>query len=155
MALPDKSTYAAYGGEIAYPAPEDPTADITSDASDEVRVDCAAMTRMIPRAYVTFTTDGTTCAVVEHDAVWGNDISIKPTVTVFDVGFYTVTWPSTVVDARGVSRAVNLRRGSATIEHTAAFCTALRQGPNAFLIVTNNSGSPALFVASPITLVVW
>jgi len=114
MALPDKQTYSALGGDIQdYQAVEDPTTDLSDEQSNETRADVAAMTRMIPRAMVSFTTNGATCTVVDHEAVWGNALSVKPVVTVDPVYGATliVVWPTTVMDARGVTYALNLKRG--------------------------------------------
>src|SRR4051812_11244544 len=106
--LPNSASYSTYGGEKTdYQPVEDPTTDRSADEVDEALADTSAMTRMIPRAFVTFQTNGTTCTVVAHDAVWGNDVSVAPTVTRIGLGAYDVTWPTTVTDARGNVRAVN------------------------------------------------
>src|SRR6187431_2696501 len=101
MALPDSTTYASIGGElIDYSPVEDPETDLAAEFDNEARADTAAMTRMISRAMVSFTTDGVDCTVVDHDAVWGSDLAVKPTVTVAGTTI-TVPWPTTVTDARG------------------------------------------------------
>jgi hypothetical protein len=158
--LPSAATYDSYGGEKAdYSPVEDTTTDRSADHEDEAFADVAAMTRMIPRAYVAFTTNGTTCSVVDHDAVWGNDVSVRPTVVRTALGIYTITWPSAVTDARGASRSINLRRGLANVEDqaSAAFANAIRLGPNSFKVATQTVAlsGPDDLIGEVITATVW
>lgn len=160
MALPDKATFATVGGTILdYSAVEDPNTDLAAEFSNEVRADTAAMTRMIPRAYVAFTTNGTTCTVVEHDAVWGNDLAIAPTVARTGTGAYTVTWPTTVTDARGVVRSLNLRRGSAGLDYVGFFASPKRVSANSFTMIVYDASCQAPtdpnFVTDIVVLTVW
>lgn len=144
MALPDKSTFASIGGEIIdFSAVEDPNTDLAGAFNSEVRADVAAMTRMIPRAYVAFTLSGTTCTVVEHDAVWGNDLAVVPTIVRTGTGAFTVTWPTTVTDARGTVHSLNLRRGAVGVECAGFFGSAKRASANSFTMVTYDSQAQA------------
>lgn len=144
--LPDKSTYSIMGGELVdYQPAEDPTTDLPAVADDENRADCAAMTRTITRAYVAFTTNGTTCTVVDHDAVWGNGLAVAPTVARSSAGTFVVTWPATVTDARGLSHALNLRRGLAEVEPDTNVYVARAKiaSPNTAQVVTSRSSTEA------------
>lgn len=115
--LPDKATFSDYGGEKQdYAAPEDPTTDRSAAEMNPAFCDVAAMTRMIPRAMVEFYYSGGVATIVDHDAVWGNSDSVKPTVTRLSAGRYRVEFPATVVDALGDTYSVNLKRGWANTE---------------------------------------
>lgn len=130
--LPEKQSYDGLGGDITDYAPVvDPTTDLPAVCSNETRVDVAAMTRMIGRAFATFDNGG---EVSEHDAVWGNADSVKPVVVPLSTGRYQVTWPSSVVDARGVTRALNLRVGLPSLETVAYIPAVTRTAPNVFLV---------------------
>ena len=156
MALPDKATFATLGGEITdYSDVEDPTTDLAGAFNSETRADVAAMTRMIPRAFVAFTTNGTTCTVVDHDAVWGGDLAVKPTVAYVSDGLYTVTWPTTITDARGVVRALNLRRGQVNVESSpSCFGSAARLSANSYDAQSPGPSDPAN-PSDVISLIVW
>ena len=53
MTLPNKASYATYGGEkVAYSPAVDPLTDYTAAQLNEALSDAAAMTAMVPRAYV-------------------------------------------------------------------------------------------------------
>lgn len=118
--LPNSATYSDYGGEKQdYSAPEDPTTDRSAAEMNEAFLDTAAMTRTISRAWFTFTVSGGVCTVTDHDAVWGNDLSVKPAVVYQIPGRYLVSIPPSVVDARGVSRTPNLKCGGANAEDSA------------------------------------
>lgn len=134
MGLPDKSTYADYGGEKQdYSAPEDPTTDRGAAELDPALADTAAMTRMIDRCYVAFSVGagpGFTITVLEHEAVWGNGVSVLPVVTRIALGNYTVRWPATVTDARSASIAPNLRRGRGNVEAVGWTVGVVRLSPN-------------------------
>lgn len=160
MALPDKSTFDTIGGEIIdFSAVEDPNTDLAGAFNSEARADNAAMTRMIPRAYVAFIVSGSLCNVVDHDAVWGNSLAVKPTVAYVSFGQYTVTWPTTVADARGVVRALNLRRGLGSVETSGFISAALRISANSFTVTAYDVTSPGPSDPSnptdAVSLIVW
>jgi hypothetical protein len=162
MALPDKATFATLGGEISdYSAVEDPTTDLAGTFSSETRADVAAMTRMIPRAFVSFTTTGASCTVVDHDAVWGSDLSVKPVVTIDPVygATYVITWPTTVTDARGVQRALNLRRALGNVEAGGWTTATYRRSANVIAVTTGSTVDSSLSAPpdsiTPITVWVW
>jgi hypothetical protein len=159
MALPDKSTFDTIGGEIIdFSAVEDPNTDLAGAFNSEARADVAAMTRMIPRAFVAFVVTGT-CPVVEHDAVWGNSLAVAPTVAYVSVGLYTVTWPTTVTDARGIIHSLNLRRGMANVDSPGLFASVKRVAANVFSIQAYDAQGPSAgdpaSPTEPVTLIVW
>jgi len=155
MALPDKNIYNNLGGELTdYQPAEDPTTDLAAAADDDARSDVAAMTRIIVRAYVVFTVSGSTCTVVDQDSVWGNSLAVLPTIVRNSAGNYTITWPATVMDARGLSHALNLRRGHGNVEPGAnVFVPQVSiPTPNTALVVTSRSSTEA--AADPSTAIV-
>lgn len=130
--LPEVQSYDGLGGDIIdYAAVVDPETDLPAEASNETRADVAAMTRMIGRAFVSFDNGG---EVSIHDAVWGNSDAVKPVVAVLSAGRYTITWPSSVTDARATSHPVNLRVGLPSLVDVAYIATAERTAPNVFLV---------------------
>jgi len=130
--LPQSQSYDGLGGDISDYAPVvDPTTDLPAEASNETRADVAQMTRMIGRAFVQFDNGG---EVNQHDAVWGNADGVKPVVDYVSAGRYQVTWPSSVVDARGVTRTINLRVGLPSVETFGYIPAVTRTAPNVFLV---------------------
>ena len=112
MSLPNKQSYDNLGGELSdYSPVTDPTTDLSAEASNETRVDVAAMTRTIPRVYCSITCGGTSVTIsnTDYDAVFGVDISYKPSITRVSTGIYELTWPEEIVDARGITQILNLR----------------------------------------------
>ncbi len=132
MPLPQSSTYANLGGELGeYQAVVDPTTDLPGDADNQMRSDAAGMTRTAVRAMVTFTIAATVATVIEHDSNWGNDPAVAPVVTYGgSTGLYNIAWPATVTDPRGVSRALNLRRGWVNVAQGTAHGALLPTAPN-------------------------
>ncbi|KYF87779.1 hypothetical protein BE20_24860 [Sorangium cellulosum] len=157
MALPDKNDFAALGGELVdYSPPEDPTTDLSAEASNEARADTAAMTRMIERAFVSFTTNGSTATVTDHDAVWGNALAYKPTISRTGAGNYLVTWPTTVTDARGVTRSLNLRFGVGNVGESLFSASVIRVSANSMRIrITRNNAATDPDASTVVTMVVW
>lgn len=129
--LPEVQSYDGLGGDINDYAPVvDPTTDLPAEASNETRADVAAMTRTIGRAFVSFDNGG---EVSLHDAVWGNSDAVKPVVAVLSTGRYQITWPSSVTDARGVSRPVNLRIGVPSLVDVGYVPAVEKTAPSVFL----------------------
>lgn len=159
--LPNKATFANYGGaKLDYSPAEDPTTDRAAVELNEALADVAGMTRMVGRAYVVFTVDNatSTCTVVDHDAVWGSDVSVKPTVSYDGGGAYAVDWPGSVTDVHGVDHPVNLRAGVANVAALAWLCNVTQVGGNGVLLAAYDiagaaQGDPASTVK--ITVFVW
>lgn len=120
MGLPDRDDYAIVGGEITdYQPAEDASTDLPALADAIARCNVAAMSRVVTRAYAAFTTNGTTCTLLDCDGCWPSGTfggPNAPTVTRTGLGLYTVTWPTTITDERGVTHNLNLRRGLGDIE---------------------------------------
>lgn len=116
MALPDEATLIdTYGGPYQNERPvEDPTTELDASFDNEALADTAAATRMVSRAWVSFTgityTSGTMAVTTDdHNAVWGADNAVKPVVTQSATGIYLITWPTTIEDEIGVTRTLNIR----------------------------------------------
>jgi hypothetical protein len=154
--LPNVANYDTYGGELEdYSLVEDPTTDLAADLANEQRVDTAGMTATALRAFVVFTwsvDEGVT--IRQQGAVWGNGTS--PTIALTAPGTFTITWPSTATDARGVSRSVNLRAGWVSCQSGAGPMyppTLNFNGANAAVVeFTNSSG--AVTPTTPISVFV-
>jgi hypothetical protein len=122
MTLPDIDSIASYNGAPGgvlqdYHGVEDVTTDQPAAGATAQQATTAMMTRTLPRAMVCFTyVSGGSAPVTEHDAVWGNSVSVLPTVARSSAGLFQITFPATVTDAIGVSHSVNLRRGWANLE---------------------------------------
>lgn len=156
--LPNPASYDTYGGEkVDYQPAEDPTTDRSADQEDEAFADVSAMTRMVARAYVAFTTNGTTCTVIDSDAVWGGSSSPAPlSITRTGAGAYTITWPASITDARGNTQNVSLRRGLGNTEAAGFAMAVARSAPNVFTAAvrtldTNTATDPS----GVMIVVVW
>ena len=143
--LPQSNSYQNLGGELAdYQPVTDPTTDRAAAAENDAFADVAAMTRMAFRAYVTFTIAATVGTVIDHDAVWGNDVSVKPTIGYLgSAGGYSITWPASVTDARGISRSVNLRRGLVNVAQSNGTGSLSTSGPNTATLRLSVAGALA------------
>lgn len=129
--LPDSASYEQFGGDIEdYSKVVDPLTDLPAEAGNESRADTAQCTRMVGRAYVSFSDAG---VVSEHDAVWGKTLAVKPLVEVLSAGRYQITWPSSVVDARNVTRSVNLRVGFPSLTSPGFVAAPNKTAPNVFV----------------------
>lgn len=116
MALPDSDSFDTYGGEkIDYSDVEDPSTDLSAEESNEARASTSMMTRTAVRAWCSFNSDGTIDAGY-YDAVYGNDLSVKPTVVQNVTGDWRITFPATVTDPRGNTHTLNLRSAQANYE---------------------------------------
>lgn len=137
MSLPNKTTFNSLGGELNdYSPVTDPTTDLSAESSNETRSDVAAMTRTAIRAWVSFTYDGTV-GNSDFDAVYGNAQIYKPSVSPLNHGIYRVTFPETVVDARGNSHAINLSVGWVNVDvenNNGWFATANKTSVNEFVV---------------------
>jgi len=131
MTAPDVDTVADYGGALENYAPvEDPTTDQDADAANEWKASTAAMTHTASRAWVRFTSgdgfvvDPDFTSTNSHDSMWGNDLSVRPTLTRTGTGVYELEWPSDVTDELGESHALNFRWAKASLENQAAVVCA-------------------------------
>jgi hypothetical protein len=91
---------ATYGGPLTDYSPViDATRDRPASGANVAYSDTAALTHVSPRAWVSFTVNGTAAPTfVAHDAMWGNAIGVQPVVTRSSPGVYVVTWPANVQD---------------------------------------------------------
>jgi hypothetical protein len=101
MTLPDIDSNGTLGGSLQNYSPViDPTTDRDAAGANVAYADTAAMTATAVRAWVQIKLNGTsTPTVVSHNSVWGNSLSVIPTLVRTGVGVVTITWPATVADA--------------------------------------------------------
>lgn len=126
--LPNINDYAALGGEqVNYRPVTNPQTDIDASAWNEVKADTAAMTVTAARAVVRFYWSGSAVVVLYSAAVWQ---APPPVITRNGPGEYSVVWPATVVDARGVTRYPNFRWGSGHGSEMAQVVNAKVVAPN-------------------------
>lgn len=114
MALPNKQSYSNLGGELHdYSPATDPTTDLTAESSNEMRADVAAMTATCVKSYFMFTVNAGVVSIAntDFDSVYGNAIIYKPTAVYNSAGNYTFTLPSSIVDARGLTKSINIKCG--------------------------------------------
>lgn len=122
MPLPLAMDYAELGGEKEdFEAVTDAETQISAEELNATRCAVAMLSRMCPRALVTFQYVDGYAEVLEHEAVWGNAAEDAPEVARNDTGDFTITWPATVEDERGDSHSVNIVRGFGNIESDAGY----------------------------------
>lgn len=153
MSLPNKNSYSNLGGTLVdYSAPTDFTTDLPASCDDEARSDVAAMTRTAIRAWVRFSVISGVCTVDSNgwDGVYGVSVSsYKPSIAYGTVGTYNVTFPSTVVDARGIAYALNLQDGWCNFKSTDTgfgYFTPFANvtGPNTVTVTLWDTSAPSL-----------
>lgn len=99
MTLPDRDTIDTVGGaKRNYGPVEDPTTDRDAIQANKAYANSSMSTRTQPRAWCLFTTSATTPTLEDDDAVWGNDVDLKPAIARTGTGVFTITWPETVYD---------------------------------------------------------
>ena len=111
MALPTATSYDILGGEIVdlYPV-ENPTTDLSAEASNELRADVAMMSRMIPRARVKFTgVNGAAPTLVGWEAVWKGADTADPVFERSSEGRFTVSFATSVENERGEEVTLNFQ----------------------------------------------
>ena len=101
MTLPNVDTIESYGG-----LKEDYGIAVVNSETDRAAADAnrcysnvAMATHTNIRAWVQFTSAATTeaCAIVTHDALWGNSSFVSPTISRASQGTFDITWPAEVV----------------------------------------------------------
>ena len=115
MSLPESTTYDQLGGTLTDNRPvENPDTDLSAHASNLLRPNTAAMSRTAIRGWFAFTVTllpapSPVIASSDFDAVYGNSLSVKPFIEIEDVGIYTVTFPSSIIDDLLVTRYLLIR----------------------------------------------
>lgn len=148
MTLPNTATFDTYGVRKSNYAPvEDPSTDEDADDRNEYVNDVASMTHTALRAWYAFVGHGTTPTDATsnvHDAVWGNDVSVKPTPAHSATGVYTITWPTSINDELDVDYSVNLRHAWANVEgSTLYFVQCTVTAPNVVTVRVFNAAGAA------------
>ncbi|MDI3282106.1 hypothetical protein [Polyangium sp. 15x6] len=113
MTLPAIDDLSTFGGVLQdYTEVVDPTTDLPALASNQVRADVAAMTRICARAVVIWTNDGTDGTVVTFDSVVGNSSSYYPTFSKQATGHWRMTFSASVTDFLAQTQYWNFRYGT-------------------------------------------
>jgi hypothetical protein len=148
MTLPNQADPDTYGmpsgGWSDYDPLVDPTTDVASAGGNNFIADVAGMTHTARRCWARFVggTSPTLATSNSNGAVWGE--GAPPTPAHSSTGVYTMTFPTTITDAMGVTYPVNLRWAKASVEGSTAYwnpqCTV---SGNVITIYTfNSSASP-------------
>jgi len=89
---------AGYGGALRDYSPViDPTTDRPAAGANAGYSATAELTLTGTRAWCQFTVNGSAAPVlVAHAALWGNGVSVQPTLSRTSAGIYVVTWPVNV-----------------------------------------------------------
>lgn len=159
--LPGIDTIDTYGGlKINHHPVEDITTDLDADHHNLMSANIAGMTQTAVRAIRRFVGHATTptdpVSGLVHAAVWGSDNGVKPTVTIGST-VYTITWPTSITDALGVSQNLNLRCACAQVETTGTtlyVATARVTAANVAQVRVYSSFA-ALDAAAGFNIVVW
>jgi hypothetical protein len=168
--LPNISSLNTFGGPLRnYSDVVDPSTDEDAKFRNRYVADVAAMGRTAPVAIVSIygvnganPTDPPSGLV--HEAMWGNDVGVKPTAVRSGEGIYDITWPTTVNDAMtgedatiggGETHTVNFRRAFAQVESadgTFKGASAKVTGPNTVRVycylVTTLDDLPGLVITT-------
>lgn len=123
MTLPDVDDLATLGGVMEnYDPVTDPTVELDAGYDNKTRANIAGATQTLDRVFVQFVSAAANPITVQsHNAVWGNTPAVAPTVNRNSAGRYTVTWPTSVTDALGVSHTVGLVGGRGNAQSGAFF----------------------------------
>lgn len=140
MPIKTPSTFNDYGGaKEDYSAPVSSTYDRSAAEVNKAFADLSELTRMTPKARVSFVVDGTP-SVVKHQALWGK--TQAPNVVSAGTGVYNVTLPAVVNDPRNVSTEVLIEDGDAQVSGTALYHARLTvTGANTFTVRVWNSSN--------------
>ena len=105
------------------------------------------MSQTAPRAIYRFIGHATTPTDASSNyqyAVWGNDVSVKPTPAHTGTGVYTLTWPTTVTDELGESHSVNLVDGWANVNGSTLYHVQVTiTSPNVATVYVFNAAGAA------------
>ena len=118
LVLPSISDLASFGGPKSnLTQVVDPVTDEDADDRNAAFANAAAVSHTLWRAWCSFYADNppTDPVGTVHDAVWGGDVSVKPTVARTSAGLFTVTWPATITDLFAQSQSVSMRGSGALV----------------------------------------
>lgn len=133
--LPEIDDLDTVGGEKEdYEPVEDPVTDLAAAHWNLVAMNATMVTQTATRAIRRFVGHATTPAEPSSNpqfAVWGNGVSVLPTVAKGGTGIYDITWPTSVTDPLGVSHTVNFVDGTWNVNGSTAYtCTLTVTSPN-------------------------
>lgn len=156
--LPEVADLDTFGGAfVDADAVVDPETEVAASYFNRLVAQAAMASHTLPRAWVRVTA-GSSPTVADHDAVWGNSDSVKPTVARSGAGVYTVTWASSYNDLQDTpeSHTVSIRAASANGSHSGALRHVQHELTSAVVVTVRsfNSGGSATDVDS-FFLQVW
>lgn len=126
-----------------------PLTDESYEEHEAHVVGVAAMSHTAARALVYVNGDGGgNESIVDHRAVWGDTVGVKPTLTRNGTGDYTLTWASAYDDlnptpARVVSHTVNIEFAVATITQDVVGHICVTWTANTVTVKTYDAASAA------------
>jgi len=110
MTSPAIDTIQTYGGAFIDAAPvENPQTDLGAGPFTQMSASVAMGTHTFIRGWVQILTSATTPTIIAHDALWGNGVSVTPTLVRTAIGNYSLTIPATINDELGVVHSTNIR----------------------------------------------
>lgn len=140
--LPDVDSFATYGGLIQnYAQIEDPSTDRDGPSASIAYMNVAALTQTCVKAWARVTLAASTGAMIllSNDGVWPNIVGNQPAMLRNSAGNFTFTWPTTLLDANGVSHTLSFRAATCTVEGgTWGFSNALVSGASTVTIQMAN-----------------
>jgi hypothetical protein len=159
MTLPNAAALSSYLGApmlTDFSPVVDPNTDVSAVGFNQLANDTAMMSRMVPRAVVTYAYDGTSANLIAQDAVWGNNGALVINRT--GTGLFTVGFPFEIVDQLGNIVLTNIRFVlSAQVMSTTGFyfCTGtIASSSTVNLRIASSSGAADDALNQPVSLVV-
>jgi hypothetical protein len=130
--FPSVCAFDDFGGALVnYGEIVDPTTDRDASDINAAFASVAALSHVSDRCMVRYVSAATTGAIGDpasnvHDAAWGSDPSVKPTIARSADGIFTATWPTTVTDQEGNTYTLNLRGGHGQAEGATPYHVQVR-----------------------------
>jgi hypothetical protein len=173
MPLPDISSLSSFGGALQnYAGVTDPETDEDAKYRNRYACDVAMLGHTGARALVRFVAANgaapTDPSDFVHDALWGDDVAVKPTVERAGEGVWTVTWPDTVDDeltsadetlGGGETHAVNIRATMAQASPVAGVLKhAVAEVTSPYVVTVYGylaNGTADDIAGSTITVLIW
>lgn len=106
--LPDAITYDVFGGDMEDHSTVDSSTDRNADQINALFCAASMMSRTTPKAWVRFIANNPP-VLLEWEALWKEKSNVAPQLTRSLAGRYTITFPSSVQDARGDSHSLNFK----------------------------------------------
>lgn len=113
--LPSRPSFADFGGiKKDFTAPEHDDTDRKADEVNAVFFNVAAMIRTADLARCSFfipdtIAPGQTLLPTNHDAVWGSNYTVQPSLSIESTGQYLLIYPETIITPFGTTEYVNIK----------------------------------------------